>query len=137
MRIKPVVAEFVGPSGAGKSTLSSCVNSGSPDISAGLTIWNMPTRELALSAARSLPDLLTHGIERKRFNKEELKQIIRLDAFYRMVKRCGDGPRPDAALFFDEGVVFALTKLRADMRAGSRGSRMHRWEERVLDRWSS
>ena len=133
-----IIAEVVGPSGAGKTTLSSAINLRGVGVKAGLTVWGMPTTSLITSGVSSIPDLLRLGFERRDFRTEELKQVIRLDAFYRLLKRpvLESGDRY-AALMLDEGVVFAISKLRADLGADVQPREMKRWEEKVIDRWSS
>ena len=137
MNSSPIIAEVVGPSGAGKSTLSAAINSVECGIEAGLTVWGLPLISLAWSALLSAPDLLGLIWERKQFRKDELKQVIRLGAFYRILLQKGGGAYSARAFLLDEGVVFALAKLRADIDSEFRSERMRRWEEKALDRWSS
>lgn len=132
----PIIAEIAGPSGAGKSTLSSSINAARAGVTAGLTIWHLPTCELALSTAVCSPYLISLVCELKRFRKEELKQIIRLDAFYRML-RYRRQLHKEAAVLLDEGVVFALAKLRADTDGEFLGRYMRHWQEQVIERWAS
>jgi shikimate kinase len=138
MKTPPVIAEIVGPSGAGKSTLSAAINSVDCEIEAGLTVWGLPLISLAWSTLLSAPDLLGLIWERKQFRQDELKQVIRIGAFYRILMRKGVEAGSDhKAFLLDEGVVFALAKLRADIDSEFRSKRMRRWEEKALDRWSS
>ena len=138
MNLPTVLAEIAGPSGAGKSTLSSTINMIDPRVRAGLTIWRLPKSSLAASCVSSATDLFRLGLERRRFRKEELKQVIRLDAFYRLLNHhVSDDRDRYSALMLDEGVVFAIAKLRADINADHRTPKMRYGEEKVLDRWSS
>lgn len=128
-------AEIVGPSGAGKSQLSTVLNELNPDVKAGLTVWGLPRTSLAFGGLRSMRDLTTLAIERRAIRTSEVKQVIRLSAFYRTLG--DDRFESFRYLFIDEGAVFALAKLRADIGFESFGRRMKRWESAVIDRWSS
>jgi thymidylate kinase len=138
MNSSMIIAEIAGPSGAGKSTVSSAINLRDVGVEAGLTVWRMPTTSLLTSGVTSIPDLLRLGFEGPILRKDELKQVIRLDAFYKLLKRRAveNGDRY-SALMLDEGVVFAISKLRADIGGHGRTREMKMWEEKVLDRWSS
>ena len=138
MKYRPLVAEIVGPSGAGKSTVSAFLNSNGASARAGITIWGLPTASLVTSGLISLPDLARLSFERRSVRRDELKQAIRLTAFRRLLGRYIDGnkDRHYSALFMDEGVVFALAKLRADIGIEFASERLKRWEQKMLDRWS-
>jgi deoxyadenosine/deoxycytidine kinase len=135
-----MIAEIVGPSGAGKSTLSVRLNSPGTNIRAGITVWGMPFPLLIGSAIVSLPTLLMLWVERRRITAGDVKQVVRLTAFYHRLKRkVGVSERTDTALFLDEGVVFALAKLRADDLSRNESAvvgSMKRWEQKALDKWS-
>lgn len=135
---RTLVAEIAGPSGAGKSTLSHVLNSNGEAVRAGITVWGLPAPSLIAGALLSVPDLLTVSFERRALRSDELKQVIRLTAFRRLlagnIKR--NKGRSLDALFMDEGVVFALAKLRADIGTGFTNKGLERWEKKMLDRWS-
>jgi hypothetical protein len=131
----PMVAEIIGPSGAGKSWLSESLNECDAKVKAGLTVWGLPISLLLTSGLRTLPVLLRVSLFHRHIDTAELKQIIRLEAFYRYLKRGNDNDGVNA-LFFDEGVVFALAKLRADSFNNVRNEYIERWESGVLDRWA-
>jgi deoxyadenosine/deoxycytidine kinase len=140
MRSMPLVAEIVGPSGAGKSTLSGMLNDAERNVRAGLTVWGLPFSMLLAAAFLSVPALIGLCAERKRFRLDEIKQIIRLNAFYRRLKKeSGINVKSNyKALFLDEGIVFALAKLRADRAADAKTHKIltSKWEENALNRWS-
>ena len=136
----PMVTEIVGVSGAGKSTLSAALNDGNRQIRAGITVWGLPFSMLVGSSLLSLPALFILCAERRRIYLEEIKQVIRLNAFYRLLKReIGNRNSVPAALFLDEGIVFVLAKLRVENFGGQKnsGGFMSRWEKHALDRWSA
>lgn len=138
MNNRPMLAEIVGPSGAGKSTVSALLNSGPHNVKAGITVWGLPEISLIASGILSLPDVARLGFERRQLRIDELKQVVRLGAFHKLLKRhidAGTKNRYDA-LFMDEGVVFALAKLRADIGTGFANERLKKWEQKMLDRWS-
>jgi deoxyadenosine/deoxycytidine kinase len=135
--------EIIGTSGAGKSTLSGMLNSLDVPIEAGITIWGLPKWLLAKGSIVSFPAFLRTVVEDRAINIENGKQIVRLNAFYdyfrfdvlrnqiAVKKSISD---PNCAVFLDEGVVFALSKM-STLRQDYKRS-MKRWEENILDRWS-
>ncbi len=131
MKTRCVVAEIIGPSGAGKSTLSGLLKVRNPTIKTGLTIWGLPRFLLVKSILISLPKLARLRIEDKDFNSEQGKQIVRLQAFYEFIK---GQDNTAGSYFFDEGAVFAISKLHADQQKFS--LLMEQWEEEILDRWA-
>jgi len=133
-----LIAEIVGPSGAGKSTLSAVLNASGKSVKAGITVWGLPTASLVASGLLSLPNLASLCFQRRYANRDELKQVIRLTAFRRLLKRYTDSEnvRRYNTLFMDEGIIFALAKLRADIGKDYAGTRLERWEKKMLDRWS-
>jgi hypothetical protein len=70
----------------------------------------------------------------------DLKQVVRLNAFYLYLKKQLESSATSrvAALFLDEGVVFAISKLRADSRGPSArpSRRMVAWERKTIQRWA-
>jgi deoxyadenosine/deoxycytidine kinase len=133
-----LIAEIVGPSGAGKSTLSAALNASGRSVKAGITVWGLPVASLLTSGLISLPDLASLSIQRRSAKSDELKQVIRLTAFRRLLKRYTgtENGRRYNTLFMDEGVLFALAKLRADIGQECAGTRLVQWEAKMLDRWS-
>lgn len=138
---RPLIAEIVGPAGAGKSTLSDCLNEHGRNVRAGLTIWGLPTAALLLGAIISAPTLVLLTIDRRRLRVSDLKQVVRLNAFYLYLKKRSESAATSrvAALFLDEGVVFAISKLRADSRGSSArpSRRMVAWERKTIERWAA
>jgi deoxyadenosine/deoxycytidine kinase len=137
---RPLIAEIVGPAGAGKSTLSTRLNAHGGRVKAGITIWGLPLATILIGSLISLPTIFSLSLHRKRVRVSDLKQVVRLNALHRHVRRKSNSDEePDFdALFMDEGVVFALSKLRAD-NAGSRNNvskPMVEWERKMIDRWS-
>jgi hypothetical protein len=110
------------------------------NIRAGLTVWGLPIPMLIGSTILSVPTLILLFADRRRVRKDDLKQVIRLAAFYRRLKSEGMANcSARSALFLDEGVVFALAKLRADKRASkslTASGPMAKWEKNALDKWS-
>lgn len=130
----PIIAELAGPSGAGKSTISALLNESDKGVTAGLTVWKIPRLSLVASGIASIPDITRLVAERRRFDEHELKQVVRMRAFGRRLQRSMEFK--SSAVFLDEGVVFALAKLRADIGAANMSRSMRRWEEKMLERWS-
>jgi len=131
---KPIVGEIAGPSGAGKSTVSALLNGADQNVVAGLTVCKLPRLSLAASGVRSIPDITRLIMERRRIDEHELKQVVRMHAFGRQLRphaRSGG----HGAVFFDEGVVFALAKLRADINVANMSKAMRRWEAKMIEEW--
>lgn len=129
-----IVNEIVGVAGSGKSLLSARLNAADPRVKAGVHAWRLPKGRLALSGALSLPDLVRHGMERRAFPRMEFKDIVRLDAFYRMLR--SDAKSPEV-VFIDEGAVFTLAKLRVDLGPTVFRGALGSWEKKVMNRWSA
>lgn len=138
-----LMAEIIGPAGAGKSTLSALLNKSNLQIEAGITIWGLPRSLLAKSTFISVPTVARILLEEKELNISNSKQIIRLRAFYQhliMEKQLSKEARSKSvnrmidAVFLDEGIVFALSKLRADWKEYK--GYMQNWEKETLNQWS-
>ena len=129
------IAEIIGPSGAGKSSVSAYLDGAGTGIRAGVTIWGLPMRLIAGSSIRSIPKIARVIVGRRRVRIAELKQVIRLEAFYRYLTAGKSNAEP-GLLILDEGAVFALAKLRADLNGTPQGRMYEQWESEQLDRWA-
>jgi deoxyadenosine/deoxycytidine kinase len=138
--VRPLIAEIVGPAGAGKSTLSTRLNGPGSRVKAGISVWGLPLATILIGSLISIPTIFSLTLHRKRVRVSDLKQVVRLNALHRHVKRKKeDGEDSDFdALFMDEGVVFALSKLRADnaVQHTKVSDSMLEWERKMIDRWS-
>lgn len=133
MENRPLVAEIIGPAGAGKSTLSSVLNANGNTVRAGITVWGLPAHSLITSGLLSLPNLLALSFEGRVLRRGELKQMVMLAAFRRLLRGYVDGlSSPCNALFMDEGIVFALAKPRTRLA----NENLARWEKKELDLWT-
>src|SRR6266581_1839231 len=104
---RPLIVELVGPAGVGKSALAQRLLA-RPDV-VRASVWNLPAALLIESAVRSLPLLLRLCVVTRALPREELKQIVRLNALRLFVgRRVGRA----AVVVLDEGPVFALSWLR-------------------------
>src|SRR5437879_452487 len=104
---RPLIVELVGPAGVGKSALAQRLLA-QPDV-VRASVWNLPAALLIESAVRSLPLLLRLCVVTRALPREELKQIVRLNALRLFVgRRVGRA----AVVVLDEGPVFALSWLR-------------------------
>ena len=104
---RPLIVELVGPAGVGKSALAERLRA-RPDV-VRASVWNLPAALLIESAVRSLPLLLRLCVVTRALPREELKQIVRLNALRLFVgRRVGRA----AVVVLDEGPVFALSWLR-------------------------
>ncbi len=104
---RPLVVELVGPAGVGKSALAERLLARHDVMRA--SIWNLPRALLLESGVRSLPELLRLCVMTRSLPREELKQIVRLNALRLYVGRRVAGAR---VVVLDEGPVFALSWLR-------------------------
>src|SRR5437867_4944324 len=101
---RPLIVELVGPAGVGKSALAERLRA-RPDV-VRASVWNLPWVLLLESAVRSLPLLLRLCVVTRALPREELKQIVRLNALRLFVgRRVGRA----AVVVLDEGRVFALS----------------------------
>src|SRR5205807_2603116 len=104
---RPLIVELVGPAGVGKSALAERLRA-RPDV-VRASVWNLPAALLIESAVRSLPLLLRLCVVTRALPREELKQIVRLNALRLFISRRVAGA---AVVVLDEGPVFALSWLR-------------------------
>src|SRR6267142_2840828 len=104
---RPIVVELVGPAGVGKSALAERLLARHDVVRA--SVWNLPRALLLESGVRSLPQLVRLCIVTRALPREELKQIVRLNALRLFVRRRVAGAR---VVVLDEGPVFALSWLR-------------------------
>lgn len=98
-------------------------------------MWKIPRLSLAASGVVSIPDIIRLIAQRRHIDEHDLKQVIRLHAFGRQLRRQAKSVDCDA-VFFDEGVVFALAKLRADIGVANMSQAMRRWEAKMIEQWS-
>src|SRR5256886_9821558 len=82
---RPLIVELVGPAGVGKSALAQRLLA-RPDV-VRASVWNLPAALLIESAVRSLPLLLRLCVVTRALPREELKQIVRLNALRLFVGR--------------------------------------------------
>src|SRR2546422_8214198 len=104
---RPLIVELVGPAGVGKSALAQRLLARHDVMRA--SVWNLPWVLLLESAVRSLPLLLRLCVVTRALPREELKQIVRLNALRLFIGRRVAGA---AVVVLDEGPVFALSWLR-------------------------
>src|SRR5207253_6249812 len=82
---RPLIVELVGPAGVGKSALAERLRA-RPDV-VRASVWNLPAALLIESAVRSLPLLLRLCVVTRALPREELKQIVRLNALRLFIGR--------------------------------------------------
>src|SRR5437773_1488980 len=82
---RPLIVELVGPAGVGKSALAQRLLA-QPDV-VRASVWNLPAALLIESAVRSLPLLFRLCVVTRALPREELKQIVRLNALRLFVGR--------------------------------------------------
>lgn len=105
------VAEIIGPAGAGKSSLSRLLEQRSLGTRAGLSVWRLPSALLAVNSLGSLPNLLGLCAGRRRIGWDEVKLVIQLNALRQLLQR--EAAKGYLRILLDEGMVFALARLRA------------------------
>ena len=103
-------AEIIGPAGSGKSTLAGILQERDNTIRTGLSVWRLPRNLMIAATLSSFPDLIALGFHR-RFEWDELKLVIKINALRLLLKRESD--KGHGALLLDEGGVFGLAKLEA------------------------
>jgi AAA domain-containing protein len=127
----PVVVELVGPAGAGKSALADRLLARRDVVRA--SVWNLPRRLLVESALRSIPSLVRFCFVTRRLPREELKQLVRLNALHLFVRRVR-GPR---FVVLDEGPVFALSWLRVFGHSTLQNGRAEPWWQSTYAEWAA
>ncbi|HEY0079661.1 MAG TPA: hypothetical protein VGB73_13690 [Pyrinomonadaceae bacterium] len=130
-----LVAEIVGPAGAGKSTLARTLRRRDRRISSGFGVWDLPVLLLVLHVFLSLPFVLKLYGARRRLTWGEVQLLVRTRALNQLLgwKLSRDY---SAALVLDEGVIFALAKLRAFDSEGINGRGFERWTRELLGEWA-
>ena len=128
---RPIVVELVGPAGVGKSALAERLLARHDVVRA--SVWNLPRALLLESVVRSVPQLLRLCIVTRSLPREELKQIVRLNALRLFVRRRVDGAR---VVVLDEGPVFALSWLRVFGHPRLQNGRAEPWWRATYAVWA-
>jgi hypothetical protein len=128
---RPIVVELVGPAGAGKSALAERLLARHDVVRA--SVWNLPRALLLESGVRSLPQLLRLCLVTRSLPREELKQIVRLNALRLFVRRRVAGAR---VVVLDEGPVFALSWLRVFGHPRLQNGRAEPWWRATYAVWA-
>ena len=126
------VAEIIGPAGAGKSSLSRLLQERSRDTRAGLSVWRLPSALLAVNSFGSLPNLLGLCVGRRRIGWDEVKLVIQLNALRQLLQR--EVAKGYLRILLDEGMVFALARLRARAPQDVAGARPDWGMQGLFDR---
>jgi len=129
---RPLVVELVGPAGVGKSALAERLLARHDVMRA--SIWNLPRALLLESGVRSLPELLRLCVMTRSLPREELKQIVRLNALRLYVGRRVAGAR---VVVLDEGPVFALSWLRVFGHPRLQNGRAEPWWRATYAVWAA
>lgn len=127
----PVVVELVGPAGVGKSALADRLLARRDVVRA--SVWNLPRPLLVESALRSFPVIVRFCFATRSWPREELKQIVRLNALRLFVRRIA-GPR---FVVLDEGPVFALSWLRVFGHRRLQNGRAEPWWRATYAAWAA
>jgi len=128
---RPIVVELVGPAGVGKSALAERLLARHDVVRA--SVWNLPRALLLESGVRSLPQLVRLCIVTRALPREELKQIVRLNALRLFVRRRVAGAR---VVVLDEGPVFALSWLRVFGHPRLQNGRAEPWWRATYAVWA-
>jgi hypothetical protein len=128
---RPIVVELVGPAGVGKSALAERLLARHDVVRA--SVWNLPRALLLESVVRSVPQLLRLCIVTRSLPREELKQIVRLNALRLFVRRRVAGAR---VVVLDEGPVFALSWLRVFGHPRLQNGRAEPWWRATYAVWA-
>ena len=131
---RTVVLELVGPAGVGKSTIAARLRE-RHGVPAGPSLWNVPPLDAALAALRLAPLLVRICGASRSVPLASLKQIVRLTALERRLRRERVPGRRTIVL--DEGPIFALAWLL--VFAGPRVLRapaFDAWRRRALRQWA-
>jgi AAA domain len=129
---RPVVVELAGPAGSGKSTVWMLL-SARPGIGHA-SCWNLPRPLLVVSALRTLPVMAAVVRRSRAFPWEHLKQLIRLDALARYLRRLRSAD--DDVILMDEGAVLAMSWLRVLGPECFRDGQMDDWWRSTFDAWA-
>src|SRR6185503_1428059 len=111
------VVELVGPAGAGKSTLAGHVQQDDSRVHVGLSLWGLPRSRLVRGAIALAPTIVIAALRKRRLRWREIKQMIRLDALRRVLRRMKSR---HPIILLDEGPVFGISWL--DLTFADRGA---------------
>ena len=121
----------MGPAGAGKSTLAGHVQQDDSRVHVGLSLWGLPRSRLVRGAIALAPTIVIAALRKRRLRWREIKQMIRLDALRRVLRRMKSR---HPIILLDEGPVFGISWL--DLTFADRGAAApKRWRRRLLKRW--
>jgi len=107
----------VGPAGAGKSTLAGHVQQDDSRVHVGLSLWRLPRSRLVRGAIALAPTIVIAALRKRRLRWREIKQMIRLDALRRVLRRMKSR---HPIILLDEGPVFGISWL--DLTFADRGA---------------
>jgi hypothetical protein len=121
------LVELVGPAGSGKSTVYGMLRAGDPAIEGRPTLRH---REYAGIAAASVVGAFATLVRRRAFGWETPLEQVRMMAYLRAMPRILTGPTGPAAIVFDQGPLFFLT------RPSLMHERLATWRSRMFDTWA-
>ena len=128
------LVEVVGPAGTGKSTLTKLLRRSIPDLRSGPGLWSVPRMPLLTNTVRMLPKVAASYGSFSRRIWEDIKQIIRLDTLYSVV-RTPNGAK--GSILIDEGPVLALGWFNVYGEDAQRPSGYRAWRELMFQRWGN
>jgi hypothetical protein len=128
-QVRLPLVELMGPAGVGKSTVFQTLLARDPTILKRPTLRNRKYAAIvAVNFARAYATLIRLGVIRPQEGIEQLRVMMYLQALPRVLP--GLGSADDAAIVFDQGPLFLLT------RHNFMDEPLVTWWNRMIDRWA-
>ena len=133
-----LVVELAGPASSGKTTLTRMLVERSTAMKIAPDISVRKPEHLAvflLNAPLLLPVLLFGGKESNRFTWDEIKSMVYLEGWPRVLRE--QVAKGRGVMLVDQGPVFRLATLHAFGPAALRESAADKWWNRMFKQWAS
>lgn len=138
-RLSPIsVVELVGPTCSGKTTVTRALAQCTPQVEVAADIAMRRIEHLGMfvrSAPALLPTLLTRDRNSRWFTWEEIKSIMYVEAWPRVLEK--QAANNDGVILLDQGPVFRLALLHAFGPAILGKLPADKWWNRMFKQWAS
>lgn len=131
----PLIMEIVGPAGAGKTTLIRVLCEQNNQIRQGVSfpkIRRLPS--FISNTVLLLPTYLRHYRHSRWFSWKELRSIVNLKLWHRILANQSSNHKPEMTVF-DHGPIFRLAHLREFGPEVTKSPVFERWWNQVLSQW--
>jgi deoxyadenosine/deoxycytidine kinase len=138
MKKLPLIVEIIGLAGTGKSTLSSALYLQSKKILASerLGVRKAKHRYFFIKQALLLlPTFLRLPRNGRWFTNEEIKKMVYLNGWHRVLKR--QGLNNNATILVDQGAIFKLATLYGFGPEKLKDQGFNKWWDQMFEQWAS